>query len=1044
MVVGGWRLVVIGARQPPGANHQPPATNHHSPALRITRVELRNIKNHAEGDWAFQPGVVAICGPNGAGKTTILEAIAWALFDHLDYKRDDFVKRGAKRGQVAVAFISDLDGREYVVTRDTGGGYHAYDPETKTRLVEQKNQVVPWLCRHLGVDAGTDLAALFKTTIGVPQGAFTYDFTLAPSNRKSVFDQILKVEEYRQASDNLRDTLRHLDNLISEADRKLAEAEGELKSYDETKRQCDEAESRLQTLENEQEATVADRERVALEAQSLDELRQGIEAGRRAIEQLRVKLEVKRGSLATARDGVEQAAAADAIVAAARAGYENYLAASNRLADLEKRREARNELRARIAAIEHDLIDARSQSRLFEERLSEIAGARAELAELAGKVGRQNSIEAEIARLREGRGEAQSLKRSLAVSDQELDRLRRRYADLSRQIEEAAVSAPSAATAGSLEAERAWLDAEINRAEMAFNNSRLKRDHLETLLKDLARLADELENTGREIARLDALAPVAGRLAEAEAERQRRAEGLARLRAEVARDEEMVRALDQGGVCPLLTEKCLNLKPGESLDSRFRAGLEARRAEIADLQSALTALDEDLKRSRDAAVEIARLPRLQSDSARLADDLESNRSRMAAIEEEIAQNAGFGEAEIRQLKVKRSELETRLRQAREAERIYGQVEILRPELDQVAGEGEAKRRERDEIARRVEKLGDIEARLAEAEASLQSLNDPRGRAAALKEAVAREGGLKGRLEETEIRVARVSADLEQANLEMQAYAALDSEMALAGRTRAESERDYHAFIANEKIAATLPARERELATLSSEIRQVDEANARAAESLSDLEGRYDPERHRCALGELEGLRERVGRLATQIEHTGEQYSRLREQLAYLNEVRVRARAQIAERERAERLRGTSDFIRDILQKAAPYITESYLFSISIEANHLFREITGRHDVTLQWTKDYEVTVEEEGRERPFLNLSGGEQMAAALAVRLALLKELSEVNIAFFDEPTTNMDEERRRNLAQQIGRIKDFHQLFVISHDDSFEGYTDQIISLG
>ena len=195
---------------------------------------------------------------------------------------------------------------------------------------------------------------------------------------------------------------------------------------------------------------------------------------------------------------------------------------------------------------------------------------------------------------------------------------------------------------------------------------------------------------------------------------------------------------------------------------------------------------------------------------------------------------------------------------------------------------------------------------------------------------------------------------------------------------------------------------------------------------------------------MDGLRERAGRLATQIEHTGEQYSRLREQLSYLNEVRERARTQIAERERAERLRGTSDFIRDVLQKAAPYITESYLFSISIEANHLFREITGRHDVTLQWNKDYEITLEEEGRERPFLNLSGGEQMAAALAVRLALLKELSEVNIAFFDEPTTNMDEERRRNLAQQIGRIKDFHQLFVISHDDSFEGYTDQIISLG
>ena len=182
-----------------------------------------------------------------------------------------------------------------------------------------------------------------------------------------------------------------------------------------------------------------------------------------------MKLEVKRDSLATAREGVEQAAAASAIVAAARAGYDDHLAASSRLAELEKRREARNELRARVAAIEHDLIEARSQSRLFEERLGEVAGARR--GGMADKVGRQNSIEAEIAGLREGRGEAQSLRRILAALDQELERLRRRYADLSRQIEEAGARAPvEAATSESLEAERAWLDAEINRAEMALNN----------------------------------------------------------------------------------------------------------------------------------------------------------------------------------------------------------------------------------------------------------------------------------------------------------------------------------------------------------------------------------------------------------------------------------------------------------------------------------------------------------------------------------------------------------------------------------------------
>jgi DNA repair protein SbcC/Rad50 len=795
------------------------------PALRITRVELKNIKNHAEGEWAFQPGVVAICGPNGAGKTTILEAIAWALFDHLDYKRDDFVKRGTKRGQVAVAFVSDLDGREYVVTRDTGGGYHVYDPEIRTRLIEQKNQVVPWLCRHLGVEPGTDLASLFKTTIGVPQGAFTYDFTLPPSNRKSVFDQILKVEEYRRASDNLRDTSRHLDNLIAEAGRKLAEAEGELKSYDETKRLNDEAESRLQSLESEQAATIAERERVAREVDSLDELRRKIDVERRTIEQLNVKLEVKRGSLSSAREGVEQARAATAIIAASRAGHENYLAASSRLVELEKRRDVRNELRARIAAIEHDLIEARSQSRLSEERLNEIAVARDELAKLAEKVERQNSIEAEIAGLREGRGEMQSLERSLAALDRELERLRRRYADLSRQIEHADAQREKAEMAETLEAERARLDAEINRAEVALNNSRLKRDQLESLRKERERLTIELDKNGSEIAKLEPLLAVAGRLADVEVARQNQTEELAKLRAEVARDEEMIHALDRGGVCPLLTEKCLNLKPGESLDSRFRAGLDARRNEIARTQSALAALDADVKQLREAAVETSRLSSLRSDSARLADELGSKKNQIAAIEEEISRAADLDEAELRQLKERRSELEIRLRQSREAERVYGQAEPLRSETHQVVKEGEVKKRERDEISRRLEKLGDIEVRLAEAEGLLRSLNDPRGRAAALKQLIKREAELKRNLEDAEVKVKRVNAILEEANLEMQPLAALDAEIASAGRTRAESERDYQAFIANEMIAATLAAREQEMAALSFEIEQADNALA---------------------------------------------------------------------------------------------------------------------------------------------------------------------------------------------------------------------------
>ena len=81
--------------------------------MLIKRVELENIKSHAAAAFDFERGSTAITGENGAGKTTIIEAIAWTLFDTLDYKKDDFVKRGAKKGTARVTFerLSKARGR---------------------------------------------------------------------------------------------------------------------------------------------------------------------------------------------------------------------------------------------------------------------------------------------------------------------------------------------------------------------------------------------------------------------------------------------------------------------------------------------------------------------------------------------------------------------------------------------------------------------------------------------------------------------------------------------------------------------------------------------------------------------------------------------------------------------------------------------------------------------------------------------------------------------------------------------------------------------
>jgi exonuclease SbcC len=135
--------------------------------------------------------------------------------------------------------------------------------------------------------------------------------------------------------------------------------------------------------------------------------------------------------------------------------------------------------------------------------------------------------------------------------------------------------------------------------------------------------------------------------------------------------------------------------------------------------------------------------------------------------------------------------------------------------------------------------------------------------------------------------------------------------------------------------------------------------------------------------------------------------------------------------------------RKLIRDAAPHVLKAMLDDISGEANRIFGEIMGDRSARLSWDNEYEVTLGRQGISRTFAQLSGGEQMSAALAVRLALLKKLSTLNIAFFDEPTQNMDELRRTNLAEQIRRVRGFDQLFVISHDDTFEQSLDSLVRL-
>ncbi len=215
-----------------------------------------------------------------------------------------------------------------------------------------------------------------------------------------------------------------------------------------------------------------------------------------------------------------------------------------------------------------------------------------------------------------------------------------------------------------------------------------------------------------------------------------------------------------------------------------------------------------------------------------------------------------------------------------------------------------------------------------------------------------------------------------------------------------------------------------------------------------LSSAYKSDEHKIVEKKYSENRESEIRSGEQLKVVRREIGKLLEDIARLEETRAKLEEDARQENRLKKLKDATVFIRSKLKEAAPQIAKFLIARISYESNLLFREITGKSELTLSWRDDYEISLEEMGYDRPFATLSGGEQMAAALSVRLAILKEISDVRFAFFDEPTVNMDEENRERLAESISKIllrnRKFDQIFVISHDDTFENYVDNPVQIG
>lgn len=895
--------------------------------MLIHSLILENVKSYTLASVEFTSGTNAIVGDNGSGKTTILEAIGFALFDHLPYTQADFVREGQKSARVTVDFRSGSDERTYQVVRQCGSSsaYTVFDPELSLKICEGKADVSQFLRQHFlgqhsGIDAATDLSDLFSNAVGVPQGSFTAAFLDIPSRRKSIFDPLLRVAEYARVYERLRAPLRLLEQQRNEQEVLSSGLKGELTRLPSASAQAQELTARINNAEQEcsslQAALATAEAAVAAgiaQQERLRTLQRSAAVQQQALAKHKQNLEAAQVRMSEAQDALTS-------IEANQAGHEIYQHALQAQQALHQRLRQRRDLQEKRAVIDKQLTRAQTQKSAQEKLLAELTTAETTAAALTAAVAEQESLEVKL-------------------------RAAQRQAD---------------------QLQAANMQVKQEQSAMAKATERLR------VLKEKVAQAQHIE------AFLESVQVRIEALTQQMAERQAQAAHLQAER-ENAKEQSQRLADMQTAVCPTC-EQPLSAVQRNQLIARVRATWDALnvkcQAAQATIEQAATERDQGRTTLSQQSQILRSLPRQD------------------AVEP--------AETELADLRVR-----------------LAQAETLAASLEQAPNQ--------------VQQLSN----------SLSALGDPRrqwdvARAQASKRPQVEEALLRQRAEVTQQRAQRKDLDAR-----LDAFASIDAESAQLTATLAKFQGADDLYRRNQDIAAAFPQRQQEVSKAAHAQQTAQDIYTDTQEELAASTQAFDEAHFKKTLAQEQETRRRSVQLETNLSHWREELARVQEEIGQLQTKQAQLNTSQSLQKRLTEQYELLQFLRTLLRDAGPLVTRAIVQQISYTANQRFCEIMEEYTRTLHWQEDYGITLEVDGRPRAFAQLSGGEQMAAALAIRLAILQEMSDIAIAFFDEPTTNLDDTRRSSLARQILEIRGFQQLFIISHDDSFEQATENLIRI-
>jgi exonuclease SbcC len=986
--------------------------------VRIISVHLKNIKSHRDTELSFSPGINVLSGANGSGKSTIFQAIGYALFG---VSAQDFVSRaerfltiGTKRGEISVVF-EPADGETYRVTRTVGaagkwllakesGGVfeieeHANIQETEARIASL-----------LGLSTGRPLAEQFKLVIGPFQNDFLGPFVIRqPTRRQDAFDEILGIDAWRKTFDGTK-TLTS--TILSKIDTLQAEVAGKMEQVAvlpakelELAGLIGSSAAKRAELEQRQREL----ERVTALLGTLDAHKERIESVQSGLQGLEERVNSGKDHIATQQLLADQARAAAALVGATSKGKKGYDAAEERLKALRGEEQKKLLLEKKLAQLDKEQSGIRAALAIETRELAELGAG----------------IEADGRRLAE---EEKSLAATLAE-------LKLKQADATEIL------------------------ARANRSALLFRELPMHRieNTLPYLCVALDRMAAIDAQSGERLGLVSgagALRAEAGELAKRQGELERVQAERSELSGRKVSLIEGREKLDAGD-CPFFHEPCKNLEAGGGVEV-FASRIELLDAEMARLDARAEVLAVLVSSAQAAARELAGVEQVGLELEKAARERQALEKEFSRNFSEIAPAAlaqaldgwlapsGLAGAAVDQLKM--VELTPSGTPEERREQLSAWSDGWRGiivSLEQALA---------DRVKQAEEPVHACALRLADLSARGEALEGKRRELAASREkALQREKVIESY--QVKLKALLEAFAAEQAALTV--HAGLDDAIKGAGEELERFQPDRDSYIANQKAAEELEKRLETLAKYQARLQELDGQLAAKRAELQGLVAGYQAQQHEGAKADRELLVSALATLNAELAGLAEGSARLTGEIAALTVLAGEIATKLAAIDRLKEQGTLVKFLRNqVFKNVSSQLSERFREEISFRADRIYRSIS-ESDEELFWGENYQIVLKDmadgEIRERTDDQLSGGQMMSAVVALRLALLQTIG-ARIAFFDEPTSNLDAERRENLAKAFRAIDVgqeevtehwYDQLFLVSHDVSFTEITDQTIQL-